>query len=275
MKTSLSAVYEKSTNFFLERFSKYKIDTAIILGSGLGDMLDSADILEILDTKDIPDYPLSTVKGHAGKVYIADIKGKKILAFSGRIHLYEGYTMAQCLIQVHFANLLQAKKIIITNAAGGINSGFLVGDLMLITGLYAGSLQTKIMEITGGFSEESVNLVRAFPDKELYSRLLFIGISENLYLQKGTYWYMSGPTYETPAEIQMIKRSGGDAVGMSSVHEILYALSLGITPVGISCITNLAAGISKVKLSHDEVKETAEMVKDKFSRFLYRALAEI
>lgn len=275
MSTPLSELFKDSTEFFLEKFSKYSVDSAIILGSGLGDMLENAEIIESVDTSQIPGYPASTVQGHSGKILFARISGKTIMAFSGRVHLYEGYTLAQCLIQVHLAYLLNAKKIIITNAAGGINSSFSVGDLMLITGIYAGSVHQKIIETLGNVTDESANNLRAFPDKKIYAQMMDIALEQKLYLQKGCYWYMSGPTYETPSEIQMIRKSGGDAVGMSSVHEIIYALSLGMNPVGISCITNLAAGISKVKLNHAEVKETAEKVKEKFGKYLYKVLGEL
>lgn len=271
----ISEIYPETVKYFTSLIGTHRPDSAIILGSGLGEMLDGNDILFEVDTGDIPGYPVSTVSGHKGKIQLVNVGEKLILAFSGRIHPYEGYKLSQCLLPVHLSYTAGVQNIIITNAAGGVNPDFSPGDLMLITGINPGALKMKISEFFGTPLSETTSLLRRFPDPLLYNNLIELGLSENIYLQKGVYWYMSGPNYETPAEIRMIKNSGGDAVGMSSVHEVLYASALGIRTIGISCITNMGAGISPVKLSHSEVKETAERVKDKFSRYLKRVLVTL
>lgn len=269
---SISDIYPDTVNFFKTFLGNFKPDSAIILGSGLGEMLDGNEILAETDTSLIPGYPVSTVSGHKGKIQLVRLENRIILTFSGRIHPYEGYKLSQCLLPVHLSHIASVSNIIITNAAGGVNPGFTPGDLMLITGINPAALKNKISEFFGTPLLDISNALKSFPDRELYKMLIELGIGENIYLQKGVYWYMSGPNYETPAEIRMIQKSGGDAVGMSSVHEIIYALALGIKTIGISCITNMGAGISPVKLNHAEVKETAERVKDIFSRYLRKVL---
>lgn len=272
---SISDIYSETVDFFKSIIGNHKPDSAIILGSGLGEMLDGNEMISETDTSDIPGYPVSTVSGHKGKIQLVRLGEKVILTFSGRIHPYEGYKLSQCLLPVHLSHIAGVKNIIITNAAGGVNPAFTPGDLMLITGINPGALKKQISEFFGTPLLEISDVLRSFPDSVLYKKLTNLALQEKIYLQKGVYWYMSGPNYETPAEIRMIQKSGGDAVGMSSVHEILYASALGMRTIGISCITNMGAGISPVKLHHAEVKETAERVKDIFSRLLKRALVTL
>ncbi len=272
---SISDIFPETVTYFKSLIGAHLPDSAIILGSGLGEMLDGNEILFETDTSSIPDYPASTVSGHKGKIQLVKLHDKLVLTFSGRIHPYEGYRLSQCLLPVHLSHISGVKNIIITNAAGGVNPSFSPGDLMLITGINPAALKKPISEFFGTPLSDISNALRNFHDSALYNQLVTLAVEEKIYLQKGVYWYMSGPNYETPAEIKMIQKSGGDAVGMSSVHEILYASALGMRTMGISCITNMGAGISPVKLNHAEVKETAERVKDIFSRYLRRVLATL
>lgn len=272
---SISDIYPETIKYFKSLIGSHSPDSAIILGSGLGELLEGNKILFEADTSTIPGYPVSTVSGHKGKIQLVSLQDKVILTFSGRIHPYEGYRLSQCLLPVHLSHIAGVKNIIITNAAGGVNPSFTPGNLMLITGINPAALKKSISEFFGTPLADISSSIRKFPDSLLYKQLKEIALDEKIHLQEGVYWYMSGPNYETPAEIRMIQKSGGDAVGMSSVHEILYALAMGKRTVGISCITNMGAGISPVKLNHAEVKETAEKVKDLFSRYLRRVLVTL
>lgn len=247
-------------------------ELAIVLGSGLGDFALSIEVIKSLNTNKIQGYPESTIPGHEGKIIFGEYYGKKILLFQGRIHFYEGYSLNECILPVFISNKLNSKKILFTNAAGGINSEFHPGDLMLATSFNGINIKKELSGLIGLPSIMSKNNFGDFPSLELNKIILNAGESEQIKIKKGVYWYTKGPSYETPAEISMIKKFGGDAVGMSTVHEAIFAANLGLKVASISCITNYAAGISDKKLNHSEVTETAKLVKDKFEKLVKRVI---
>ena len=245
-----------------------KPKVGLILGSGLGPFADEIENAQLISTEDIPHYPVSTVAGHAGKWVFGQIAGKQILALQGRVHSYEGYTLAQVTFPIHLMAEVGVKTLIITNAAGGINPNFRPGDLMIITD------HINLMLDNPLFGKNDDAKGPRFPDmSEPYNRDL-IQIAEETALDlkikthKGVLCALKGPTYESAAEIRMMRRFGGDAGTMSTVSEVIVAVYRGLKVLGISCITNLATGMSAEKLSHDEVTEVADLVKDKFSRLI-------
>jgi purine-nucleoside phosphorylase len=243
-------------------------DVAIVLGSGLGDLADRLDTIKSISTATIPGYPVSTIEGHKGFIHFAEYKGKKILLFQGRIHFYEGYHLSDCILPVHIAYKLGCKNVLLTNAAGGINPNFTGGDLMLLTSVNATNLKKEMTQLFGLISVEQRNSFHNFPSKELNDKIRQASLEEKILLKEGVYWLSKGPMYETPAEIQMAYKFGADAVGMSTAHEAVYGASVGLNVAGISCITNMAAGISATKLSHLEVMDTANRVKADFERLI-------
>jgi purine-nucleoside phosphorylase len=248
---------------------------AIILGSGLGNFAERVDLIKTIPTSTLPDYPKSTIQGHEGKIHFAEFAGKKSLLFQGRIHLYEGYSIYQCILPVFISHKLNSPMIILTNAAGGINPSFKPGDLMLTTSFNGISLKKELTSLIGITSENGIRNFRSLPSPNLNKKIVEAAKKEKIELKEGVYWYTKGPSYETPAEIRYISKFGGDAVGMSTVHEAVYAGYIGMETASISCITNYAAGLTANKLSHDEVTETANLVKNKFENLIKRIIMTI
>ena len=243
----------------------FKPEIAVILGSGLGGFTDSLSCKGAIQTSSIPGYPRSTVEGHDGRLVFCSIDNRNIVAFRGRVHFYETGSVDMLLFPIRVAAALGARTLIITNAAGGVNRTFVPGDLMLVT---------DHINLTG---ESSPGRQSARNDNRPYDPQL-IRIAEDIANQigvrvvRGVYTGLKGPSYETAAEIEMIHRLGGDAVGMSTVLEVALAHALGMRVLGISCITNKATGTSSAKLSHDEVKAVANQVREQFSRLLMHVI---
>ncbi len=257
-----------------ERFGRLTGDVAtvgVILGSGLGRVADV--VLEkhgsaAVEYGDVPHFPVSSVEGHKGRMVFGSVEGKPVLLMQGRVHRYEGYPASSVVFPLRVLHALGVRRLIVTNAAGGLGDGMKAGDLMLIE---------DHLNLTGDNPLLGANDARfgaRFPDmSDAYTaRLRPIAIDvatkHNITLQRGVYAGLLGPSYETPAEIRMLRTFGASAVGMSTVHEVIAASHLGVEVLGISCITNLAAGISQHKLSHDEVKETATRVERAFSSLI-------
>jgi purine-nucleoside phosphorylase len=235
-----------------------KLDAAVILGSGLGDFGDQIQNSTIIPYADIPGFPQSTVAGHSGALIVGEVSGKTVMAFSGRFHFYEGYPFSTTIIPVQLSAAFHVDKLIISNAAGGINLDFRVGDLMVINNVMHPHIEITIPEIDGWVDElnstsKSVELIAGK-----------IGVT----VKNGTYLYVTGPNYETKAEIRAFRDLGGDAVGMSTAVELMEAYNLGLKAVAISLITNAAAGVTDQKLDHTEVKEAAEMKKEEFAKLV-------
>jgi len=256
----------------ISRQAPFVPNLSIILGSGLGNFADCVKIEHTISTSNLPDYPKSTIQGHEGKIHFAEFAGKKLLLFQGRIHLYEGYSIYQCILPVFISNKLNSPKLILTNAAGGINSSFKPGDLMLTTSFNGIALKKELTSLIRVASEVGMKNFRSMPSPNLNKKIREAAKEENIDLKEGVYWYTKGPSYETPAEIRFLSKFAADAVGMSTVHEAVYAGYMGIEAASISCITNYAAGLTTEKLSHNEVTETANLVQHKFERLIKKII---
>jgi purine-nucleoside phosphorylase len=249
--------------------------TAVVLGSGLGGFASSLDRAASIPYSDIPNWPVSNVVGHEGRLVIGEAAGRPIAALSGRAHFYEGHDLRTVTFGTRVLGVLGVKTLILTNAAGGINSGFAPGDLMVIDdhiNLLGSSPLT-------GPNDERFGV--RFPDlTNVYSPRLRHLADEaaaalGLTLRHGVYAACHGPSYETPAEVRYLRTIGADAVGMSTVPEAIVARHMGIDVLGISCITNFAAGVLPQPLNHDEVLETAKRVRDTFIALLNGVIAGI
>lgn len=250
-------------------------EIGIILGSGLGDYADNIEDKMCIPYGELPNFPVSTVSGHSGQFVIGKIHGKMVIAMQGRVHYYEGYSQRQITLPVRIMKHLGIKKMVITNAAGGVNEKFEPGTLMMISDHinYSGSnplLGENMDELGPRFPDIS----NTYP-KEYRSRLKELAASQGISLKEGVYMMFSGPCYETPAEVRMARAVGADAVGMSTVPEAIVCAHMGIPVLGISCITNLAAGILDQPLDHEEVIETADRVKKIFIQVLDTAISEV
>ncbi|WP_282935706.1 purine-nucleoside phosphorylase [Paenibacillus sp. RC67] len=240
----------------------------LILGSGLGVIADLVENATVISYGDIPHFPVSTVEGHAGELLLGTIQGKHVLLMKGRFHLYEGYGVEVVSFPVRVMKELGVKTLLVTNAAGGINTSYEVGDLMLIKDHINFTFRNPL--IGPNLNELGVR----FQDmSEAYNRKLRqtakeVAAEQGIKLQEGVYIGLLGPTYETPAEIRMMRTLGADAVGMSTVAEVIVARHAGIEVLGFSCISNMAAGILDQPLSHEEVMETTERVKPKFLKLI-------
>jgi len=250
-------------------------EIGLVLGSGLGVLADSILNATTIDYGDIPHFPVSTVEGHAGELLIGTLAGKPVLLMKGRFHMYEGYGPETVSFPVRVMKALGVKTLLVTNAAGGINASFKPGDLMLISDHINFMFKNPLI----GPNDPEVGV--RFPDmSEAYSKRLRalarrVGESLGVTFQEGVYAGLLGPTYETPAEIRMLRTLGADAVGMSTVPETIAARHSGIEVLGISCISNMAAGMLDQPLSHHEVMETAELVKETFIRVVNGIVAEL
>ncbi|MBQ6697565.1 MAG: purine-nucleoside phosphorylase [Oscillospiraceae bacterium] len=250
-------------------------EIAIVLGSGLGGLADEIECVGSVRYSDIPAFPVSTVAGHEGRFVFGYLEGVPVVAMQGRVHFYEGYDIHDVVAPVRIMGLLGAKKLILTNAAGGINQGFAQGALMMITdhisslvpspltGRNIDELGVRFPDMSEVYSKRFRDAVRACAEK------LSVDIKEGVYIQT------SGPNYETPAEIRAYERMGADAVGMSTAVEAMAARHMGMELCGISCITNMAAGLSPRPLTHEEVKETADRVSRDFKALVRAIVSEI
>jgi purine-nucleoside phosphorylase len=270
----LNFKYKEIINF-LDKTIPLKPQLSIILGSGLGQFAEGIKIHKTILTTSMPGYPVSTIEGHAGKIHFAEYGGKKLLLFQGRIHFYEGYLLSECILPVFITYKTGCKKILLTNAAGSININFHPGDLMLATSFNGINIKKELTKLIGLSGIKEKKKVLDLPSQSFNEIITKAADKEKIKLKEGVYWYSKGPSYETPAEIRMAGKLGGDAAGMSTVHEAMFASYLGLTTSAISCITNYGAGISKSKLSHSEVTETANLVREKFERLLKRIITMI
>ena len=244
----------------------------VILGSGLGNVVDAVDVDASIPYGEIPGARASTVVGHQGRMILGRAKGVEVAVMQGRVHFYEGYEMDEVMFLARVLGRLGIKKLVVTNAAGGINTSYAPGDLMLI------SDHINFMGVNPLRGPNVEDLGVRFPDmSEAYPESLRkvakdVAASMNLKLQEGVYLALSGPTYETPAEIRAFRVLGADAVGMSTVPEVIAASHMQIPVLGISCITNMAAGILKQKLTHQEVMDTTARVQKEFTELVLGVL---
>ncbi len=252
---------------------KLEPEVALVLGSGLGSFAEDVQDKVVIPTGEIPGYPVSTVEGHAGRIVAGTVDGVKVLVFQGRVHYYEGYPMAQVVFPVRLAAALGSKALIVTNAAGGLGDGFEAGDLMLITDHINLMGTNPLIGQTWGF-ERFPDMTRAYhPDLQAAIRAAAQG--ENIELRHGILGGWSGPTYETLSEVRMLKLLGVSAACMSTIPEIIAAARVKLPACGVSCITNLAAGLTDQPLTHDEVTEVAAKVEKKFHALIRAAVPEV
>jgi purine-nucleoside phosphorylase len=257
------AIIDEAVAYIASR-TQIRPEIGLILGSGLGVLGDDLEESVTIAYQDIPHFPISTVEGHAGELVLGRLQGRPVALMRGRFHMYEGYEAERTTLPIRVMKALGVQALLVTNAAGGINLGYEPGDLMVIS---------DHLNLTGrnplaGPNDNALGV--RFPDmSEAYSRRLRRIAKDSaselgFEVREGVYAGLLGPNYETPAEIRMLRTLGADAVGMSTVAEVIVARHSGIEVMGISCISNMAAGILDQPLSHEEVMETSDKVKETF-----------
>lgn len=254
----------------------FKPEIALVLGSGLGDYAETAvDIHATLDYADIKGFPQSTVEGHKGRFVFGYVNGVPVVVMQGRVHYYEGYSMTDVVLPARLMSLMGAKVLFLTNASGGINADFTAGDFMLITDHISSFVPNPL--IGANLDELGVR----FPDmSEIYNKKLRNIISSSakelgIKLHEGVYLQLTGPSYESPAEIRMLRNFGADAVGMSTAVEAIAANHADMKVCGISCISNLACGMTDSPLNHAEVQEMADKAAPKFKALITESIENI
>lgn len=265
---------KESTNYIKGKVKNLPT-VGLILGSGLGSLGEKIENPVVIEYKDIPNFPISTVEGHKGQLIIGNLGDKNVIAMQGRFHYYEGYPLKEVVFPVRVMIGLGIENLIVTNAAGGVNESFSPGDLMIIKdhinftgqnpliGTNFNELGPRFVDMTRAYNEKLINIAKK------------TGEDLNIPLKEGIYMWFTGPTYETPAEVRLAGILGASAVGMSTVPEVIIASHAGIKVLGISCITNMAAGILDKPLNHDEVIETSLKVKKKFEKLIIEILCSL
>ncbi|SFL99528.1 purine-nucleoside phosphorylase [Salibacterium qingdaonense] len=271
-----------TTRHLLEEASNYLRDqlditpkTGLILGSGLGVLAEEIEDAVKIPYEDIPGFPVSTVEGHAGQLVAGTLQGREVIAMQGRFHYYEGYTLQDVTFPVRVMRSAGVKNLLVTNAAGSVNETFSPGNLMIIKdhlnllgdnpliGKNDESIGPRFPDLSSAYSPELIDTAKSAASS--------LGIT----LQEGVYAANTGPAYETPAEVKMIRTLGADAVGMSTVPEVISANHAGMNVLGISCLSNMAAGILDQPLSHSEVIETTEKVREDFLQLMKEIIGRV
>ncbi|GET20271.1 purine-nucleoside phosphorylase [Prolixibacter denitrificans] len=265
----------KATSTYIQEQTGYEAEVGIILGTGLGGLAKEIDIEHSLNYSDIPNFPVSTVEGHAGRLIFGHLGGKKIIAMQGRFHFYEGYSLQDVTFPVRVLRMLGVRKLIVSNASGGLNPEYKVGDIMMLTdhiNMFPGN------PLIGPNMEE---LGPRFPDmSEAYNLHLRnlarkIALKNDISLEEGVYVGVAGPTFETPAEYKMFRVLGGDAVGMSTVPEVIVARHMDIDVFGISIVTDSGVPGEIVEISHEEVQEVAMKAEPKLSLIIRELIRQM
>lgn len=263
-----------AVEFIKEKIGDFKPQIGIILGSGLGDLADEY-CLQAITYSEIPGFESSTVSGHKSQLVFSEINGKKVVMMQGRFHFYEGHSIQKVVFPVKVMKKLGVETLVVTNAAGGVNPEFKPSDLMIITdhinfmgvnpliGANDNSMGERFPDMSAVYTPEYIKLAKEIAKK--------LGIR----LEEGVYMALTGPSYETPAEVKMARTIGADAVGMSTVPEAIVASWAGMKVIGLSCICNSAAGVSTVGLSHADVIQAAGIAKDKFKTLVKEIIREI
>jgi purine-nucleoside phosphorylase len=255
--------------------TNFKPLVALILGSGLGDYGRQIDARAVIEYKDIEGFPVSTVLGHEGRFIFGYVEKVPVVVMQGRVHYYEGYPMSDVVLPARLMGLMGAKALFLTNAAGGANFSFNSGDFMLIRDHISSFVPSPLI----GANIE--NLGTRFPDMshiydlELCSAIRQAAAENGIHIKEGTYLQLTGPQFESPAEVRMCRALGGDALGMSTAVEAIAARHMGMRVCGISCISNLAAGMSNQPLTHEEVQETANRVSKQFTELVTKSIVKI
>ena len=269
-KTTLNNYLSESLSFINERFPEFNARIGIILGSGLGPFVEKIHVINSIDTAEIPHYPASTVPGHSGHLVYGSVEGIELIALQGRVHTYEGYDQWQVTYSSRLMHLLGLHSLIVTNSSGSANPDFVPGNFMLITDHHDFIFHDPLYEW------EETNIDSLSPYNIDYISMAK-GAAEKLDLKlyEGVLSANLGPTYETPAEVSFQRSLGGDAASMSTFPEVSVAHSLGLKILGISVLTNYAAGLNKIPLTHEEVTQMADSVSGKFSRLITELVKNI
>ena len=264
---------KKSASYIKSKCGDEPIEIAIVLGSGLGDLAEEVKDPIFIDYHDIPSFPVSTVPGHKGRLVIGTLEGKRILCMQGRFHYYEGWSLQQVVYPIQTFYVMGIRNLFLTNAAGCVNTSWKSGDLMVISdhiklmgdsplrGQNTNELGSRFFDMSSVWSPELQELAHTSAK------------SLGLTLRSGVYMLFGGPQFETPAEVRLARTLGADAVGMSTVPEAIVASQMKMKTLGISCLTNMAAGILKQQLNHEEVLETGERVKTTFSSLVKKIIS--
>lgn len=265
---------EHAARFIRSRASE-EIRVALVLGSGLGAFADDLEDASAIPYSEIPGFARPTVEGHAGRLVVGKVGGVAVAAMQGRFHFYEGYALEEVTFPVRALALAGASSLVLTNAAGGLNNSFEQGSLVLI------SDHLNLMGTNPLLGPNDARFGPRFPDmtdvydREYQEAAVAEAHAMNIELRRGIYAALSGPSYETPAEIRMLRLLGADAVGMSTVPEAIVARQMGLRVMGISCITNMAAGVLDKPINHEEVIETGERVRETFAELLRRVIPKL
>lgn len=276
MTSSIFDRAQTSARFIRERINA-DVDVAVVLGSGLGAFAETLEDKAIVPYEEIPDFARSTVEGHSGRLVVGTLPGTSIsvAVMQGRFHYYEGYSLDEVTLPIRAFGAMGVKKLALTNAAGGVNHSFKAGDLMLI------SDHINLMMLSPLRGQHDNRLGERFPDmSEVYSReyrriAKEVAAEQGVRLTEGIYMSLQGPNYETPAEIRMMRLLGADAVGMSTVPEAIVARQMGMKTLGISLITNAAAGIEDAPINHSEVMEMGHRVSNQFCELLTKIIVKM
>ncbi len=273
----MNPVYEKLKNCYesVRAKTSFEPKVALVLGSGLGKFAEEIDVADTIPYGDIEGFPMSTVPGHEGKFVFGYVDGVPVVCMQGRVHYYEGYPITDVVLPVRLMEMLGAKFLFLTNASGGINRDFKAGDFMLITDHISSFAPNPLI----GANIDEIGT--RFPDMSsvynpiLQDIILQVADDFDIEIQKGVYAQLTGPSFESPAEIRMLGKLGVDAVGMSTVVEAIAANHMGMKICAISCVCNLAAGISENPLTHDEVQEAAAKAAPLFKQIVRETIVRI
>ena len=273
----MNAVYEKLEMCYRSVREKVQFipKVALVLGSGLGDYAETMQIEQVLDYADIQGFPISTVPGHKGRFVFGYVAEVPVVAMQGRVHYYEGYPMEDVVLPIRLMKKLGAEILFLTNAAGGVNYEFAAGDFMLITDQIASFVPSPL--IGENIEELGVRFpdMSAIYDKDLQQLIKMTAKEQNIILKEGVYLQFTGPAYESPQEVKMARILGADAVGMSTACEAIAANHMGMRICGISCISNLACGMTDAPLSHKEVQETADAKAPLFQKHVTEIIRKV
>ena len=279
MRSEASArnMYERLQNCLkcVRKKTDFVPKVALVLGSGLGRFAENIEVECTIPYSEIENFPVSTVSGHAGQYIFGKLKGVPVVCMQGRVHYYEGYSAQEAVLPIRLMGLMGAEILFLTNASGGINSGFSAGDFMMITD------HISVFAPNPLIGQNIEELGTRFPDMshiynpELCDIIENVAKEDGIDLKKGVYVQTTGPSFESPAEIRLFKTLGADAVGMSTVIEAIAANHMGMKVCGISCVCNLAAGISPHPLTHEEVKEAGEKAAPQFTKLVTDSIVKM
>lgn len=268
MKTEYNYEYFKKSVDYIKKNIDGKVDIAIILGSALGSLAELIEDPVIIDYKDIPNFLVSTVENHAGKLIIGKLNGKRVVCMSGRFHYYEGYEFEELVIPIRVFHLLGVKTVVLTNASGGINENYKAGDIMIIKDhlKFSGASPLRGANIEE-FGPRFVDVSDMYT-KELRDKAKDVAKKINLDIKEGVYIYAQGPQFETPGEIKVYRSFGADAVGMSTVTEAITAAHCNMKVLGLSMISNMAAGVLDQPITYEEVVEAGAKTAEIFKKLI-------